>query len=62
MYTTAQHQTQARPLTAPAPQTGAMNPWLIWRVESPGESQTLSIAELAECRCPDLCDRDHANE
>lgn len=61
MYTTAQPPTHARSSTAP-PQTAATNPWLIWRVESPGDSETLSIAELAECRCPDLCDRDHANE
>jgi hypothetical protein len=38
------------------------NPWLIWRRELPDEGETLSVAELAECSCPDLCDRDHANE
>jgi hypothetical protein len=38
------------------------NPRLIWRPELPDEGETLSVAELAECCCPDLCDRDHANE
>lgn len=41
---------------------GAVNAWLLWSVEAPAERQVLSVAELAECRCPDLCDRDHANE
>ncbi|MBA2266207.1 MAG: hypothetical protein H0W17_07425 [Chloroflexi bacterium] len=44
------------------PSDGAVNPWLRWSVETPTERQVLSVAELAECRCPDLCDRDHANE
>ncbi len=39
-----------------------LNAWLVWRVEQPVPHEVLSIAELAECRCPDLCDRDHANE
>jgi hypothetical protein len=39
-----------------------MNPWLRWRPEGPSRPQVLSVAELAECTCPDLCDRDHANE
>jgi hypothetical protein len=38
------------------------DPWLAWRPEFPQERETLSVAELADCRCPDLCDRDHANE
>jgi hypothetical protein len=36
--------------------------WLTWRPQLPAEPQTLTIAELAECQCPDLCDRDHPNE
>lgn len=36
--------------------------WLTWRVQLPAEPQALTIAELAECQCPDLCDRDHPNE
>jgi len=36
--------------------------WLLWRPASPSEPQQLSVAELAECRCPDLCDRDHDND
>jgi hypothetical protein len=40
-----------------------MNPWLLWRPEVPArQREILSVAELAECRCPELCDRDHANE
>jgi hypothetical protein len=39
-----------------------LNPWLRWRPERPARAEVLSIAELAECMCPDLCDRDHANE
>lgn len=38
------------------------NPWLLWSVETPAEREVLTSAELSECRCPDLCDRDHANE
>lgn len=37
------------------------DPWLVWSVPTT-EREQLSVAELAECRCPDLCDRDHANE
>ena len=39
-----------------------MNPWLLWRPEGPARQQVLSVAELSECTCPELCDRDHANE
>jgi hypothetical protein len=38
------------------------NAWLNWRPERHPRPQVLSVAELAECTCPDLCDRDHANE
>lgn len=38
------------------------NSWLQWRPELPEETQRLTVAELAECICPDLCDRDHQNE
>jgi len=38
------------------------NPWLRWRPKRPARPHVLSVAELAECTCPDLCDRDHANE
>jgi hypothetical protein len=57
------------PLTSrtPTPMTATsrgdrVNPWLLWRPETPAEPQMLTVAELAECRCPDLCDRDHDNE
>jgi len=29
---------------------------------TPTRPQVLSIAELADCVCPELCDRDHPNE
>lgn len=47
--------------TQPTPPT-VTEAWLAWRRDTPAEADNLSIAELAECRCPDLCDRDHANE
>ena len=36
--------------------------WLLWRSDTPAEPELLTVAELAECRCPELCDRDHDNE
>jgi hypothetical protein len=39
-----------------------INPWLHWRPARPARSQVLSVADLAECTCPDLCDRDHGND
>jgi len=38
------------------------NAWLNWRPKRRPRPQVLSVAELAECTCPDLCDRDHPNE
>jgi hypothetical protein len=38
------------------------NPWLHWRLATESEPQVLTVAELADCHCPDLCDRDHGNE
>ena len=58
MYTTTVPTTPRRP----TPDEASVNPWLLWRTEAPSEPQVLSIAELAECRCPDLCDRDHGND
>jgi hypothetical protein len=58
MFTTPLSPTPGRP---PA-QRGDANPWLLWRPETPAEPQRLTVAELAECRCPELCDRDHDNE
>ena len=43
-------------------EAGRVNPWLRWRPKRPARPLVLSVAELAECTCPDLCDRDHANE
>jgi hypothetical protein len=39
-----------------------ISPWLNWRPNQRRPMPVLSIAELAECTCPDLCDRDHPNE
>jgi hypothetical protein len=39
-----------------------MNPWLLWRPEGPSTPQVLTSAEMDECRCPGLCNRDHVNE
>jgi hypothetical protein len=39
-----------------------LNPWLNWRPARPSRSPVLSVADLAECTCPDLCDRDHGND
>lgn len=58
MFTTTTSPSALPPATAG---TGG-NPWLLWRTELASEREVLSVAELAECRCPDLCDRDHANE
>ena len=60
MYTTTSPAAPRR--VAPAPDQASVNPWLLWQVGGAAEPQVLSIAELAECRCPDLCDRDHVNE
>ena len=64
--------TGQRPGRAPRPiqdgssrdvaEAARMNPWLLWRPESRPAEAVLTVAELAECRCPDLCNRDHDNE
>jgi hypothetical protein len=59
MYTTPPTPTRLRAGAAPAADG---DPWLLWRSDAPAESDVLTVAELAECSCPDLCDRDHANE
>ncbi len=60
MFTTTPSPTSAR--TAARSGERALNPWLLWRPETPAEPELLTVAELAECRCPELCDRDHDNE
>ena len=46
-----------------ASQADRANAWLQWRPELPEqEAPRLTVAELAECICPDLCNRDHQNE
>lgn len=61
MFTTPTFPTATRVSSVP-PADDNPNPWLLWRPETPAEPQLLTVAELAECRCPDLCDRDHDNE
>jgi hypothetical protein len=39
-----------------------VSPWLNWRPKKRRPMPVLSVAELAECTCPELCDRDHDNE
>ena len=58
MFTTPHTPPTRTPI---APRAGE-NPWLLWRPETPGEPELLTVAQLAECRCPDLCDRDHDND
>ena len=54
----------ATSLRPSAPSAGELinDAWLRWSVQTSDERAALSVAEMAECRCPDLCDRDHANE
>ncbi|MGH2456620.1 MAG: hypothetical protein ACRDHD_10245 [Candidatus Limnocylindria bacterium] len=39
-----------------------LNTWLRWRPERVAPPPVLSVAELAECRCPEICNRDHGND
>ena len=59
MYTTPSTR---NPVRTPPLVRAEANPWLLWRPDAPVEPDVLTVAELTECRCPDLCDRDHANE
>ncbi|HUF07141.1 MAG TPA: hypothetical protein VMP86_07110 [Candidatus Binatia bacterium] len=60
MFTTTPSSTQAR-TAAPGGQR-TVDAWLLWRPETRAEPELLTVAELAECHCPELCDRDHDNE
>lgn len=60
MYTTPMSPATERARSSSRPVVA--NPWLLWRPEGPTEPERLTVAELAECRCPELCDRDHDNE
>ncbi len=47
----------------PPPRRGLQaDSWLLWRLELPEQPSPLTVADLAECLCPDLCNRDHDNE
>jgi hypothetical protein len=50
------------PVHPTPPVTAGPDAWLAWRAEAPERAVQLSVAELAECHCPDLCNRDHPNE
>ena len=54
----------ARPVPAlsMSPAAASVNPWQLWNPQVPAQQPVLSVAELSECRCPDLCNRDHVNE
>lgn len=43
-------------------ETASAIAWLQWSPEAAEEPRRLTVAELAECLCPDICDRDHQNE
>ena len=62
MFTTTTIPTRPRSARRPSAADAALNPWLLWRIDTPREREVLSVAELAECHCPDLCNRDHENE
>lgn len=49
-------------VAAPRSATPPNAAWIQWRTDLPEQPERLTVAELAECSCPDLCDRDHANE
>ena len=61
---TARTSRGTNPITTDGSSTYAIRPnvWLNWRPKRRPRAHVLSVAELAECMCPDLCDRDHANE
>lgn len=66
LYDTYTDRGHGRPVATPRhrvrPDDVRMNPWLLWRPEEPLSPQVLTVAETAECVCPDLCNRDHVNE
>jgi hypothetical protein len=54
--TVARERPTIRPARPPIPAPAG-------RTEQPGAATgAVSTAELAECTCPDFCERDHANE
>jgi hypothetical protein len=59
---TVLQQPRASRLTQEAIERARISPWLNWRPKNRRPMPVLSVAELAECTCPDICDRDHANE
>jgi hypothetical protein len=63
MFTPLVSPTRSRPPSrGPRVPSDVNNPWLLWSIETPAERELLTVAELAECHCPDLCNRDHDNE
>lgn len=66
LYDISTDQRRRRPVDRPRRPVSAsearMNPWLLWRPEAPEQPEVLTVAEMAECTCPSLCNRDHVNE
>ncbi len=62
IHTTRRDGQRPSPRTRHTADEVRMNPWLLWRPEGPSAPQVLTSAELDECRCPGLCNRDHVNE
>ena len=63
MITTTPAQMRSLPqMRSPARPAEWARRWLRWRPDLPEVTQLLTVAELSECRCPDLCDRDHQND
>jgi hypothetical protein len=60
MFTSLPNPTHREPMRQDA--DGPFHPWLLWRPETPAGHAVLTIADRAECECPDLCNRDHDNE
>lgn len=36
--------------------------WRTWRSARPAEPDVLTSAELSECTCPEICNRDHERD
>lgn len=50
------------PAQLPTPAV-VLHAWRSWSLKLfPQEPRLLTVADLAECECPHLCNRDHPNE
>jgi hypothetical protein len=63
-------QSLTQPMRGPAMSVGSVDGgaskrrlrWRRWRVATIEEPERLTSAELSECTCPDLCQRDHDHD